>query len=108
MGEMLHFGATILCPHGGQAMATASSARVTLSGQPAINLTHMLTIAGCPFTSGGNPMPCTSVQWTTAATRVTIEGSPALLSTGNGLCIGPAGPQGSAQTVARQMRVTGQ
>lgn len=108
MGELLHIGATILCPHSGQAQASSGSMRVSVSNQPALNASHMLMIAGCPFTSGSNPMPCTSVQWTTMATRVTIEGSPALLSTGSGLCLGPSGPQGSPQMVTQQMRVTGQ
>ena len=108
MGNLLHIGATILCPHGGQGQPTSGATRVTLSGQPAITMAQMVMVAGCPFTSGSNPMPCTSVQWTTAATRVTIEGSPALLSTGNGLCLGPSGPQGAPQMVAQQMRVSGQ
>ncbi len=108
MGEFLHLGATILCPHAGQAQPTSGSARVSLSGQPALSLAHMLMVAGCPFTTGSNPSPCTSVQWLTSAMRVTVEGSPALLSTSSGLCLGLSGPQGSPQMVARQMRVSGQ
>ena len=108
MTNLLHMGATVICPHGGQAQPGGSSARVKLSGQPAVTVAHMMTIAGCPFTSGTNPMPCTQVQWTTPATRVTIEGSPALLSSSGGICIGAAGPAGPPQVVASQVRVTGQ
>jgi hypothetical protein len=108
MGALLHLGATILCSHGAQAQAVSAATRVTLSGQPAVTFAHMMTIAGCPFTTGSNPMPCLQVQWTLPAARVTIEGSPALLSDSSGLCLGAAGPQGSPQMVAQQMRVTGQ
>lgn len=108
MTNLLHMGATVMCPHGGQAQPGGSSARVTLSGQPAVTVAHSMTIAGCPFTSGSNPMPCTQVQWTSPATRVTIEGNPALLSGSGGICIGAAGPAGPPQVVASQIRVTGQ
>ncbi|WP_374636563.1 hypothetical protein [Paracoccus sp. (in: a-proteobacteria)] len=108
MRYLLHMGATVMCPHGGQAQPSSSAARVKLSGQPAVTVAHMMTVAGCPFTSGSNPMPCTQVQWTTPATRVIIEGSPALLSSSSGIVIGPSGPQGSPQVVAQQARVRGQ
>ena len=67
-----------------------------------------VTIAGCAFSTPAGPQPCTQVQWTTPATRVTIEGSPALLSSSGGICIGAAGPAGPPQVVASQVRVTGQ
>ena len=50
-------------------------------GQPATTLSHTYTIAGCPFaTPEPAPKPCTTVQWTTPATRVFIEGAPAIVS----------------------------
>ncbi|WP_323715533.1 hypothetical protein [Paracoccus aminovorans] len=107
MTNLLHMGATVMCPHGGQAQPGGSSARVKLGGQPAVTVAHSMTIAGCPFTTS-TPQPCTQVQWTTPATRVTIEGSPALLSSSGGICIGAAGPAGPPQVVASQVRVTGQ
>ncbi|MDQ7263120.1 hypothetical protein NM680_15095 [Paracoccus sp. PS-1] len=108
MTNLLHMGATILCPHGGQAQPGSSSTRVQLGGQPAVTVAHMMTIAGCSFSTPDGPKPCTQVQWTTPATRVTIEGSPALLSSSGGICIGAAGPAGPPQVVAQQVRVTGQ
>lgn len=108
MTNLLHMGATILCPHGGQGQPGGSSARVKLGGQPAITVSHQITIAGCAFSTAVGPQPCTQVQWTTPATRVKIEGSPALLSTSGGICIGAAGPAGPPQVVAGQVRVTGQ
>ena len=108
MSYLLHMGATVMCPHGGQAQPGSSAARVKLSGQPAVTVAHMMTVAGCPFSTAAGPQPCTQVQWTTPATRVTIEGSPALLSSSSGIAIGPSGPQGSPQVVAQQARVRGQ
>ena len=108
MSYLLHLGATVMCPHGGQAQPGSSAARVKLSGQPAVTVAHVMTVTGCPFTTGSNPMPCTQLQWTSPATRVRIEGSPALLSSSSGIAIGPSGPQGSPQVVMQQARVRGQ
>jgi uncharacterized Zn-binding protein involved in type VI secretion len=109
MSFLLHQGAQVLCSHGGQATPTMASARVKLSGQPATTQGHAYTIAGCPFsTPEPAPKPCTSVQWTTVATRVRIEGQPALLSSSSGVTNGPMGVQGSPQVVMQQTRVRGQ
>lgn len=104
MSELLQLGATILCPHGGQAMPAAASARVQLSGQGALTIAHLLAIGGCPNAS---PAPCASLQWLVPAARVRIDGSPAILASSVGVCIG-TGPQGPPQILARQMRVRGQ
>jgi hypothetical protein len=71
-------------------------------------MAHTYTVSGCPFTTpDGTPKPCATVQWTTPATRVRIEGQPALLSTSQGITIGPLGVQGTPMVVAQQARVTG-
>lgn len=107
-GFLLHQGASVQCTHGGQATPGGASARVMLGGQPAVTLSHTYSIAGCPFaTPEPAPKPCTSVQWTTPATRVLIEGQPALLTSSQGTTIGPMGVQGTPQAVASQTRVSG-
>lgn len=108
MSFLLHQGAQVLCTHGGQANPTVASTRVTLSSQPATTLPNTYMIAGCPFTTPDGPKPCTQVQWTTPATRVRIEGNPALLSTSQGITIGPLGTQGTPMAVMQQSRVRGQ
>ncbi|MEE4109133.1 MAG: hypothetical protein V2I24_07295 [Halieaceae bacterium] len=108
MSFNLHLGATVLCTHGGTATPVSASARVKLGGQPATTLAHTYTIAGCPLTTPDGPKPCTTVQWTSPATRVRIEGQPALLSTSQGITIGPLGTQGAPMAVAQQVRVRGQ
>ncbi|MCR9088143.1 MAG: hypothetical protein NXH97_15515 [Rhodobacteraceae bacterium] len=108
MSFLLHLGATVICTHGGQALPSTTSTRVQLGGQPAVTAAHSFTIAGCPFSTGDGPKPCASVTWTAPATRVRIEGAPALLSSSAGITIGPLGTQGAPQAVVQQARVRGQ
>jgi len=98
-------GATVLCSHGGQAMPTVTSPRVTVSGQPVVTQPAPYTVAGCPFlTPSSVPMPCVTAQWITAATRVLCDGMPALLIDSQAICT----PNGTPlMVVTTQTRVTG-
>jgi len=91
-GPLLHVGATVMCTHGGQAQPTT------------VQMTAPYVIAGCPFTTGTNPMPCVTGQWTVAATRVFSGGQPLVLMDSQSVCT----PNGTPMlpTVA-QMRVLG-
>lgn len=104
-GFLLHQGATVLCIHGGQAQATAPNPRVKVGGQPVVTQAAPHTVAGCPFTTGGNPMPCVTAQWITGATRVLAGGQPVLLQDSQAVCV----PNGTGVNVAvTQTRVRGQ
>lgn len=48
-GPILHMGATVLCSHGGQAVPTAPSPVVLVSGMPVATITAPYAIAGCAF-----------------------------------------------------------
>src|SRR5688572_19191849 len=102
-GFVLHQGATVLGVHGGQAQATAPNPRVTVSSQPVVTQPAPHTIAGCPFTTpAGNPLPCVTAQWVTAATRVLAGGLPLLLQDSQAVCV----PNGTGvQIVVTQTRV---
>lgn len=101
-GYALHAGATVLCAHGGQASPTAPSPRVRVGGQPATTLSSPYTVAGCPFTTPGGPVPCVTAQWTTGATRVRSGGAPLLLQDSQAVCA----PNGTPVTIAvTQVRV---
>src|SRR5262245_3380348 len=101
-GYLLHQGATVLCQHGGQAQATVPNPRVKVSSQMTVQQPNPWTIAGCPFTTGINPMPCLTAQWVTAATRVRSGGMPLLLQDSNAVCI----PNGTGvNIVMTQVRV---
>lgn len=75
-----------------------------MSGQPTVQMTAPYLIAGCPFVSGSNPLPCVTGQWTVAATRILSSGQPLVLMDSQSLCT----PNGTPMlpTVA-QLRVLG-
>lgn len=103
-GFLLHVGATVLCAHGGQAMPTAPNPRVKVGGQPIVTQAAPYTVAGCPFFSGVNPLPCVTAQWVMGAARVFANGVPVLLQDSQAICI----PNGTPVNVVMvQFRVKG-
>ena len=108
-GFLFHVGAVTICPHGGQVATSATNARVLVSGQPVATLGDTFLVAGCPFTMPeGRPQPCIKVQWLGPATRVLINGWPAILQTSTGLCLSPEQiQQGPAIVTMTQLRVAG-
>jgi hypothetical protein len=104
-GFLLHFGATVLCSHGGQALPTAVQPRVMVSGQPVVTLAAPYTVAGCalppPPAANG---PCVTAQFVDGATRVFAEGVPVLLLDSQAVCV----PTGTPLIIAAtQVRATG-
>jgi hypothetical protein len=103
-GFLIHFGATVLCAHAGQAQPTVTNPRVMVSGQPIVTLPAPFMVAGCPFNVSGAPSPCITAQWVSAATRVTSNGMPVLLFDSQAVCA----PNGTpVMILATQTRVTG-
>lgn len=103
-GFLLHVGATVMCMHAGQAQATVPNPRVKVAGQPTVQQPNPWTVAGCPFMTGTNPMPCVTAQWITAATRVLSGGIPLLLQDSVAICT----PNGTGVIIVQtQMRVKG-
>ena len=103
-GPLLHVGATVLCAHGGTATPTAPNVRVLVSGQATVVMTTTYVIAGCPFTTGSNPMPCVTGQWVVAAARVSSNGQPLVLMDSQAVCA----PNGTPLIpVTAQTRVIG-
>ncbi|HMB54097.1 MAG TPA: hypothetical protein VKU40_12330 [Thermoanaerobaculia bacterium] len=104
-GFALHFGATVLCAHGGQAQPTAPNPRVTVSGQPVVTLPAPWVVAGCtlPPPPGANG-PCVSAQFVTSALRVTVGGQPLLVFDSQAICTPTGTPL--LPPVATQTRVT--
>src|SRR5690606_17844716 len=104
-GLILHLGASVACTHGGQAIPTVPSPNITVMGQPVVLQPAPYSLAACPFTTpAGNPLPCLTAQWITAATRITSFGMPILLIDSQAICA----PNGTPVLVtASQTRVTG-
>ena len=107
-GNLLHTSATVLCPHGGRATALPAQSRVTAVGSPAATEADLYTVAGCPFTVGTKPQPCTTVRWTGPSGRIRVNGSPALLQSSRALCHSAEQvPQGPPAVVVVQQRTVG-
>jgi uncharacterized Zn-binding protein involved in type VI secretion len=107
-GPLFHFGGTAICPHGGQVTVISTNTRVLVSGQPVATLSDNYLVAGCAFTAGPKPQPCVKVQWLVPATRVLVNGQPAIIQTSMGICQSVEQiPQGPPTIVACQPRVIG-
>lgn len=108
-GLLFHFGASAICPHGGQVSTISTNTRVMVSGQPVATFGDTYLIAGCAFTvPTAKPQPCIKVQWLVPATRVFVSNQPVILQTSTGICQSPEQiPQGPPIVVATQTRVSG-
>lgn len=105
-GYLMDLSATVMCLHGGQAQATASSPRVKVGGQPVVTQSSTYSVSGCPNTLPiPAPFPCVTAQWLMAATRVKAEGVPVLLQDSQAVCT----PTGTGlNIITTQARVKGQ
>jgi len=107
-GPLFHVGASANCSHAGVISTISANARVLVSGMPVATLADTYLVAGCPFVIGPTPHPCVRVQWLVPATRVLVNGQPAILQTSTGICLGAdQAPQGSPIIVTTQPRVIG-
>ena len=108
-GTLVHVGSTAICPHGGQVTIISTNTRVLVNGMPVATLGDTYLVAGCTFTvPPGKPQPCIKVQWLVPASRVLINGQPAILQASTGLCLSPEQiPQGPPTIIATQVRVIG-
>jgi len=103
-GYLLPMGATVMCSHGGQAVAPSPNPSVMVNGVPTVLLNAQWVVAGCPLVPPPLP-PCVSAVWATGTTRVTSNGQPLVISTGvgstipNGTPLISAGPQGSVSAM---------
>src|SRR5580698_4241019 len=84
---ILHMGAVVTCAHGGQAMPTAPSPCVFVSGMPIATIAAPYTVAGCAFAPPAGNGPCVTAQWVVGAVRVTSEGQPVVVMTGVATCV---------------------
>lgn len=107
-GPILHVKQLTQCPHGGTIQTTSTNTRVLISGLPVATMTDVSVIAACSFTlPPGTPHPCVKVVWTAPATKVLINGQPALVASSQALCQAvDQAPQGPAMRVPPGPRVT--
>ena len=107
-GPIMHVGALFTCPHMGPATVETPNTRVLVNGLAAATAADLHSVKGCTFTlPGPKPSPCVLIKWQMPATRVKINGLPAILATSIG--VGSSAdqlPQGPAIVSFVQPRVT--
>jgi len=103
-GFLLHFGATVICAHGGQAMASAPNPRVLVGGQPIATQMSPYLVAGCAFVPPAGNGPCVTAQFATGALRVLAAGVPVLLQDSQAICAPTGTP---LNVIVTQPRVKG-
>jgi hypothetical protein len=93
---ILTTNSTLMCPHGGTVNLQTSNVDVKIQDAPALLVTDVPTVAGCPFTlPNGTPSPCVTVRWSVGATQNKVHGTAVLLQNSVGLCYSAAQvPQG--------------
>ncbi len=102
MPFLIQMGATVMCAHGGQAMAITPNPRVLLSGQPSLLISGQWVVAGCPLVPPPLP-PCITGQWLVGTVRVLSNGQPMVLQSGTGITL----PNGTPMIpVVMQARVS--
>jgi hypothetical protein len=101
-GFLLHVGAPVQCSHGGQAQSPSPNPRVKVSGQSIVTQTPPFTVTGCPFTTpAGNPLPCVTGNWLTAAVRVRASNLAVLLRDSQALTVPNSVPLNVPSTQTR-------
>ncbi len=90
-GPILHVGATVTCAHGGQAIPSAPSPRVSVMGMPIATIAGPYIVAGCPLVPPA-PGPCVTAQWVVGTVRVTSMGQPVVIMSGVSVCAASGTP----------------
>jgi uncharacterized Zn-binding protein involved in type VI secretion len=107
-GPLLHVGATAICPHAGPVSVVPGNTRVLVASMPVATVADAFAIAGCAFTTSAGPHPCAAVHWLAPATRVFVNGQPAVLATSAGICqAADLAAQGPPVVISAQPKVVG-
>jgi hypothetical protein len=109
-GALVTVSSQIFCSHAsGQCTPSTQNTKVLAGGQPVLTISDQYLVAGCLFTlPNGKPQPCVRILWTQGATKVLVNGKPALLVSSTGTCwSGDQIPAGPPTVTAAQSKVTG-
>jgi hypothetical protein len=107
MIPILTTASIVMCPHGGMAQLFTTNTEALIEGAPALLVTDMHPVVGCPFTPVAYS-PCVLIRWITAATQTSIRNVPVLLQNSVGLCLNATqAPQGTAIVVQVQQQGKG-
>jgi hypothetical protein len=96
-GQLLSAGALMRCPHAASVSITANQTKVLVGGQPVATTASKITVSACQFKipvpppPATKPQPCVRVEWQLRASKVLVDGKPALLApapgTGAATCL---------------------
>ena len=111
-GFLFHHTAPAQCPHLAPITFTPSNTRVLVSGLPVAVSVDVFSVKGCPFQvpvgAGTKPQPCV-LATLAPASKVLVNGSPAILSVGPSVCRSaeqiPQGPAAIAGTQTRAVAI---
>ena len=108
-GFLFHIGAVAQCPHQATIRFKSRNLRVLVGNMPVATADDTFMIGGCPFQvpvgAGSKPQPCVAAALA-PATRVLINGTPAILNVGPSVCRSVEQiPQGPATILSTQTKV---
>lgn len=108
-GKYLTELATIMCPHGGQAVLKTSNSNVSAVKGNVLLESDEHQVAGCTFTLPlPKPSPCISIKWKAGTTKATIDGTAILIDSSVGECYSAENAmQGSAIIANKQPKAEG-
>ena len=93
MAFILTMRAVIMCPHGGVITAIPTTETgYRIDGFRPLLMGDVFIVAGCPFSTGSEPMPCQTVTWLAPSNNLIVKGMPALTSLSVGLASGVGPP----------------
>lgn len=108
MPKLLTTSSILMCPHGGQVMATSTNVGVKAGGDFVVRSSDIFNIVGCPMNIAGVPHPCVQVQWVVPNMRSQVMSDFTLSESSVGLCLAPdMAPQGPVLINFTQPQVSG-
>lgn len=103
---LFHSSAVAQCTHAGSLSFTPGNKKVLVGGISVATAADVFTINACPFQVGSKKQPCMTATLA-SATKVKVNGSPAILSVGSSVCkSAEQAPQGPAMITSTQTKVT--
>jgi hypothetical protein len=101
-GKLVTATDLVQCTHAGAAMPLQPNSRVLVGGAPTVLQTTQYTVAGCALSGSSGPF-CATGTWLSGTARVTSNGQPLVIDTGQSTCVATGQP---LRVVTAQQRVS--
>ena len=101
-GKLVTTTSMVQCTHAGVAMPMQPNPRVLVGGAPTVVQPTPYSVAGCALSGSGGPF-CATGMWLSGAARVTSNGQPLVIDTGQSTCVATGQP---LRVVTAQQRVS--